>query len=75
MMVSDPDMTPSVTDNVSVTVESNDVISSISSSAEVVTSEYDELDAVITVATATATATSEDYDEDVVHVAMATAVE
>ena len=74
MMVSDPDMTPSVTDDVSVTVESNDVISSISSSAEVVTTEYDELDAVITVATATATVTSEEDDEDVIYVAMATAV-
>jgi hypothetical protein len=75
MMVPDPDMTPPVTDDVSVTVESNEVILSISSSAEVVTSEYDELDTVITVATATATATSEEYDEDVIHVAMATAVE
>jgi hypothetical protein len=61
MMVSDPDLTPPANDDAFVTVDSNEVISS------------DELDAVITIATATAT--SEEYDEDVIHVAMATAVE
>jgi hypothetical protein len=54
----------------------NDVISSISSSAEsALTSEYEEFDAVITIANATVTVTvTSEYDEEVIPVAIATPV-